>query len=155
MKTFAIYCIVLMLTLPRLGAEVPKNDDRSNYQRLAQSDDKAKRVIAQLEDIKIADVSFEKLTATEAMGYLTKKVVGNKGGGVINFVVRGADQAKRVGITSKSLTFAQAVDEVCRQSGRVWMIDFNETSGAPILVIKQFNKPCFMQVLSCKRFSSL
>ena len=103
---------------------------------MEQADDKAKRVIDQLENIEIDDVSFEKLSAAAAMGYLTKKVVGEKGGGVINFVIKGADQAKIVGITRKRLTFAQAVDEICRQSGRVWMIDFNETSGAPILVIK-------------------
>ena len=139
MKTFATYCIVLMFTLPRLGAEEPKAGERTNYQRLEEADDKAKRVIAQLENIKVDDVSFEKLTATEAMSYLTKKVVGNKGGDVINFVIRGADSAQRVGITSKSLTFAQAVDEICRQSGRVWMIDFNEASGAPILVLKNKN----------------
>ncbi len=119
---------------PQPEAEEPKDDARANDQRLEQTDDKAKRVIAQLENIEVDDVSFEKLTTAEAMGYLTKKVVGNKGGGVIHFVIRGADQAKRVGITSKSLTFAKAVDEICRQSGRVWRIDFNETSGAPFLV---------------------
>ncbi len=107
------------------------------YQRLEQIDDKAKRVIAQLENIEIQDISFEKLTAAEAMGYITKKVVGEKSGGVINFVIRGADQAKKVEITRKNLTYAQAVDEICSQSGSVWMIDFNETSDAPVLVIKK------------------
>jgi capsular polysaccharide biosynthesis protein len=122
-----------------MAAEELKDGDRAGYQRLEQTDDKAQRVIAQLEKIKITDISFEKLTANEAMDYLTKKVVGEKGGGVINFVIRGDDQAKQVGITSKSQTFAQAVDEICRQSGRMWMIDFNEASGAPVLVIKKKN----------------
>ena len=139
MKTFATYCIALMLTLPRLEAEVPKDDDRAHNPRLEQTDDKTKRVIAQLEGIKIDDVSFEQLATAEAMGYLTKRVVGEKGGGVINFVIRGADQTKRIGIKSKSLNFAQAVDEICRQSGSVWMIDFSETSDAPVLVIKKKN----------------
>ena len=132
-------CLVLLLTLPRLGAEETTDHARATYQRLEQTDDKAKRVIDRLEDIKIDEVSFENLTAAEAVGYLTQRVVGDKGGGLINFVIRGADQAKRVGITSGSLTFAKAVDEICRQSGRVWMIDFNETSGAPVLVIKNKN----------------
>jgi hypothetical protein len=136
MKTFATYWIVLMLTVPRLGAEVPKNDDRADNPRLEQTDDKTKRVIAQLEGIKIDNVSFEKLTTSEAMDYLTQKVVGEKGGGVINFVIRGGDLAHRIGIKRKGLNFAQAVDEICRQSGRVWMIDFNEASGAPVLIIK-------------------
>jgi len=100
-----------------------------------QADAKAKRVIAQLEKIEIDDVSFEKLSASEAMDYLTKKVVGVKGGGAINFVIRGADEEKKVGIKRKSLNFAQAVDDICVQSGRLWKIDFNEVSGAPILVI--------------------
>lgn len=114
MKTFANYCIVLMLTLPRLGAEVPKNDDRAYNPRLEQTDDKAKRVIAQLEGIKIDDVSFERLTTSDAMGYLNKKIVGEKGGGAINFVIRGSDEAHKIVIKIKGLNFAQAVDEICR-----------------------------------------
>ena len=137
MKTLVTWCIALIFTLPLVGAVETKGDGDVKYQRLVQTDDKAKRVIAQLENIEIKDISFEKLSAAEAMGYLTKKVVGKKAGGVINFVIRGADQARRAGITSKSLTYAQAVDEICRQSGRVWMIDFNETSDAPVLVIKK------------------
>jgi hypothetical protein len=139
MKTFCTYCIVLVLTLPRLGAEVLKNADRADNPRLEQTDDKTKRVIAQLEGIKIDDVSFDQLTTSEAMSYLTKKIVGEKGGGVINFVIRGDDDAHRIGIKLKGLNFAQAVDEICRQSGKVWLIDFNEISGAPVLVIKNKN----------------
>ena len=139
MNNFATYCIVLILTLPRLGAEAPKTDDRADNPRLEQTDDKTKRVIAQLESIKIDDISFDHLTTSEAMGYLTKKIVGEKGGGVINFVIRGSDEAHRIGIKPKGLNFAQAVDEICRQSENVWMIDFNEISGAPVLVIKNKN----------------
>jgi hypothetical protein len=122
-------------TLPRVGALDPQGNSATQYHRLRQADAKAKRVISQLEKIEIDDVSFEKLSTSEALGYLTKKVVGAKGGGVINFVIRGADGEKKVGIKRKSLNFAQAVDEICIQSGRVWKIDFNEVSGAPILVI--------------------
>ena len=67
--------------MPRLGAEEPTDHARATYQRLEQTDDKAKRVIDRLEDIKIDEVSFENLTAAEAVGYLTQRVVGEKVGG--------------------------------------------------------------------------
>ena len=139
MKTLVTYGIILMITLPRMGAVEQQDDNRADYQRLEQTDDKAERMISQLEDIEIDDVSFEKLSVAEAIGYLNKKVVGENGGGVINLVIRGADEPKSVGITRKNLTFAKAVDEICRQSGRVWKIEFNEATGAPILVIKNKN----------------
>lgn len=139
MKTLVTYCIALILSSPRVGALETKGDNGVKHQRLVQADDKVMRVIAKLENIEIVDISFEKLTAAEAMNYLTKKVVGEKGGGVINFVIRGVDQAKKVGITRKSLTYAQAVDEICSQSGKVWMIEYNEPSGTPVLIIKNKN----------------
>ena len=121
--------------MPQVGAVEPQGNSVAQYHRLGQADSKAKRVIAQLERIKIDDVSFEKLSTTEALDYITKKVVGAKGGGVINFAIKGADEEKKVGIKRKSLNFAQAVDEICIQSGRVWKINFDEISDAPILVI--------------------
>ena len=136
MKNLVIYSLVMLLALLRIDAAVEQDDNRANYQRLERADDKAKNVIAQLEMIEIADVSFEKLSVAAAMSYLNKRVVGEKGGGVINFVIRGNDEVKSIAITRGSLTFAKAVDEICRQGGRVWMIDFNDASGAPILVIK-------------------
>lgn len=106
------------------------------YPWLEATGDHAKRVIETLERIRIDDISFKRLTPAEAIAYLTGKVAGEKGGGVINFVVRGAEPDKKVGITGRTLNFAQAVDEICGQAGRVWTIDFNEKSGTPILVIK-------------------
>ena len=44
-KALATCCLVLLLTLPRLGAEEPTDHARATYQRLEQTDDKAKRVI--------------------------------------------------------------------------------------------------------------
>jgi hypothetical protein len=139
MKTIASYCFVLMCISLRMSAGQMPKDDRADHPRVEQQDDKVKRVIAQLEGIKIDDVAFAQLTTSQAMNYLTKEIVGENGGGVIHFVIRGADQTHKITIKRKNLNFAQAIDDICRQTGRVWMIDFDDRSGRPVLVIKDKN----------------
>lgn len=132
---FAICCVVLEITFSRVEAGDLPPGDKAKYHQLLSTNGKAEQVISQLEKIQIDEITFEKLSAAEALKYITKRIVPNQGGGVINSVIRGADETKNVGIRSKRMNFAQAVDEICVQSGRVWSIDFNEVSGVPILVL--------------------
>ena len=81
-------------------------------------------------------VSVEGVSAGEALAYLNDKVVGDQGGGVINFVIRGREVSdKSVTLKADKMNYAQAVDEICAQTGRQWQIEVDESSGVPVLVL--------------------
>jgi hypothetical protein len=107
------------------------------YRRLEKTNDRARGVVVQLQAIKLQGVAVEGVAPSAALEALRKKVVGEKGGGVINFVIRGSEEGLRVTIKADKTTYAQVVDDICAQTGRVWSIEFNEVTGSPILVIKE------------------
>lgn len=119
---------------------LPVGDNEPGYLRLKEKGEKENGVVAQLEKIRIENVSIQGLSVSEAFEYLRKKVVGDKEGGVINLVIRGSDRNNRKStIRKKNMTYAEAVDAICVQTGWSWGIDFNELSGAPILVLTKTN----------------
>ena len=136
MKKPLYYILALLFLMPVIDAtpKAPKLVEK--YQGLGSADKKERVVIAQLEKISIEKLAIRDLTPHEALDYLRKKIVGNKGGTVINLVIRGSQAAeKKIAIKKEEMNYAEAVDEICKQVGWRWEIDFNESSGAPILVL--------------------
>ena len=136
MKTL-LYCILalsFMMPVADADPKAPKLEDK--YRFLKSVDEKERGVIAQLEKINIENVAIRDLKPSEALNYLRRKIVGDKGGGVINLVIRGSQAAeKKITIQKEGMNYAEAVDAICEQVGWSWKIAFNESSGAPILVL--------------------
>ena len=136
MKAYLGCVLVLSLNLAAIHAEERSGKTVDAYRQLKQGDKKAQSVIARLEKIKIGNVSIEGLSADRALEYLRDKVVGGKGGGVINFVIRGVETSNsKVTLQADKMNYAKAVDEICAQTGRQWHIDVDESSGVPLLVL--------------------
>ncbi len=148
MKTPLVGLLVASFLMPGVGGNEIPSDEAAEYRRLVPGDEKAHQVIAVLEKILIDDISFHDLSVFDALNYLNRKVVGEMGGGGINFVIRPGerrdagreDEEGRIGITRMTMSFAHAVDEICVQAGMEWNIEFNEIGGAPILVLGTRNE---------------
>jgi hypothetical protein len=139
MKTL-IHCgLTFSLLIAHLVADDSPAKEKVQYRRLESTDDKARGVVRQLQAIKIHGVVMDNLAPSAALEALRKKVVGDEGGAVINFVIRGSEQGQKVNINADKMTYPQAIDEICAQTGRAWKIEFNDKPGTPILVIKNGN----------------
>jgi hypothetical protein len=137
MKTLVHYGLVICLLIPHLQASDTPAKDKVEYRRLEKTNERARGVVEQLETIKLQDVAIAALPPSAALGVLRGKVLGEKGGGVINLVIRGSEEGLRVTIKADKTTYSQVIDDICAQTGQVWSIEFNEATGAPILVIKK------------------
>ena len=137
MKTLIQCGLAICLLILHLHAGDPPANVKDEYRRLEKITDRAGAIVEQLQAIKLQGVTIEGVAPSAALEALRKKVVGETGGGVINFVIRGSERGQRVTIKSDKTTYAQAIDQICVQSGRAWSIEFNEDAGTPILIIKE------------------
>lgn len=109
-----------------------------------------------LEDVRIVDVPIgEAVSELQKLG-----VKGSKASGVINFVVRPLEDPKddppgeggkddpfaggeesqiyypeTVSLTSASISFAAAVDEICKRAGYIWSVDISKPT-MPYLILR-------------------
>ena len=107
-------------------------------------------VLKQLEALAMPEIDLPKQSFTAALGALQQRYANGKGGGVINFIVRGSatDQPaapesnpaeKIVSLQAKNLNIAAAIDALCVQAGCEWWLESND-EGVPLLVIRSRGK---------------
>lgn len=136
-----IPCVLLLgILMPHLAADELPAKEKVEYRRLEKPDDRVQGVVRQLQALKLENLIIKDLALSAALGVLREKIVGTKVGGVIDFVIRGSEKGEKVSIHSERTTYAEALDQICEQSGRVWTIEFMDPSGRPVLIIKKDNR---------------
>ena len=116
----------------------------AGYRAMRESKDvKAAAVVKQLEKVMIAEVKVDRVSLAEVIGEINRKGAAERGGGVINLVIRqprrnGREQApkeKPVTLDVKKTNFAAVIDEACVQAGYRWTLEFQPESGSALLVL--------------------
>ena len=106
------------------------------------------KLVDRLDAIILKDVNFKDVEFLEAMDQLQKRGSrdpknsrgGTGGTGVINFFVRknrtdGEEKPEpKVSLSEKSISFAAAVDAICREAGYRWRVDLSK--GVPYMHIE-------------------
>lgn len=136
MNAFISYALSLTFLISDLHAGDTAAEAKVEYRRLTTANDRERRIVEQLQAIQLEGVSITGLTPSAAIGALREKVLGAKGGGVINFTIRGSEAGQQVTIQKDKMTYAEAIDQICTQTGRMWRIEIDEQTGTATLVLK-------------------
>ena len=131
--TFGLIVSCLYAGAPHIGEQI-------GYRNLEKTDAEAARVVQRMESFEIRGVAIIGEDVIDALEALRIKAVGDKRAGVINYLIRGSLDGQKVTIKADKIIYAKAIDEICRQTGRVWTIEFIDRLGGPSLVIKQATK---------------
>lgn len=136
MNAFISYALSLTFLISDLHAGDAAAEAKVEYRRLTIANDRERRIVEQLQAIQLEGVSITSLAPSAALGALREKVLGAKGGSVINFTIRGSEAGQQVTIQKDKITYAEAIDQICTQTGRMWRIEIDEQTGKATLVLK-------------------
>lgn len=139
MKTLSLLCL---LCVSVLSAE-----DR--FAAISQDYHAQARLVDRLDGFVLSEVKIQDLDLIDALSVLQK--LGSKepenarggipGTGVINYVIRGnpslpeEKEKVTVALNAESISFAAAVDAICKQAGYRWSVDLPK--GVPYLEIRR------------------